>query len=82
MLASLIAALITPAPSTPIMRAFTSLVFFLTLASAALASNLTLVADYAGNGFFDQWQFYGNYDNLTNGVFSSFATLVSAERIF
>ena len=34
----------------------------------AYASNFTLVADYSGNGFFDGWDFYGNYDNLTNGA--------------
>ncbi|KAH9940488.1 concanavalin A-like lectin/glucanase domain-containing protein [Epithele typhae] len=26
-----------------------------------------LIKDYSGANFFDGWQFYGNYDNLTNG---------------
>lgn len=37
------------------------------LASGALAANFSLVQDYSGSGFFDGWDFYGNYDNLTNG---------------
>jgi hypothetical protein len=27
-----------------------------------------LVKDYSGQTFFDSWSYYGNYDNLTNGV--------------
>lgn len=42
----------------------------LSLASVALAANFTLVQDYSGNGFFDAWDFYGQYDNLTNGAFA------------
>ena len=37
---------------------------------AARGTNFTLVQDYSGNGFFDSWVFYGNYDNLTNGAYS------------
>lgn len=36
-----------------------------TLASAAATYNL--VKDYSGEGFFDDWDFYGSFDNLTNG---------------
>lgn len=28
---------------------------------------LDLVADYSGSSFFNNWNFYGNYDNLTSG---------------
>ncbi|KAI0339160.1 hypothetical protein BDW22DRAFT_1295682, partial [Trametopsis cervina] len=31
-------------------------------------ANFTLVKDFSGKTFFDDWQFYGNYDNLTNGA--------------
>ena len=50
------------------MRQTLSVGLVLALACSVLADNFTLVADYSGNGFFDQWQFYGNYDNLTNGA--------------
>lgn len=40
----------------------------LSFATAVLGSNFSLVQDYSGNGFFDGWDFYGNYDNLTNGA--------------
>lgn len=39
----------------------------LSLASVVLGANFTLVQDYSGDSFFDAWDFYGNYDNLTNG---------------
>ena len=29
---------------------------------------LDLVADYSGSSFFNNWNFYGNYDNLTSGA--------------
>ena len=38
------------------------------LPAIASADNFSLVADYSGNGFFDKWVFYGNFDNLTNGA--------------
>lgn len=51
------------------MKPTTPLASLLALAPAvAFATNLTLVADYSGNGFFDGWDFYGNFDNLTNGA--------------
>ena len=31
------------------------------------ARALNLVADYSGSSFFNKWNFYGNYDNLTSG---------------
>ncbi|KAF7296666.1 GH16 domain-containing protein [Mycena chlorophos] len=42
------------------------------LLSAALPSVLgattySMVKEYSGSGFFDDWNFYGNFDNLTNG---------------
>ena len=50
------------------MRDAVALTSVLALSSVALAANFSLVADYSGNGFFDEWTFYGNYDNLTNGA--------------
>lgn len=34
--------------------------------SASAAYNL--VREYSGSNFFEGWEFYGNYDNLTNGT--------------
>lgn len=34
----------------------------------ALAANYTLLKDHSGTAFFNDWDFYGNYDNLTNGA--------------
>ena len=39
----------------------------LTLASGASAA-YNLVREYSGSSFFEGWDFYGNYDNLTNGA--------------
>lgn len=51
------------------MKPTLALAALLTLTPAAVfGANFSLVADYSGNGFFDQWQFYGNFDNLTNGA--------------
>ena len=36
-------------------------------AAPALAAYY-LVKEYSGTNFFDGWEFYGNYDNLTNGT--------------
>lgn len=49
------------------MRSVLSTTTFLSLASLALGANYTLVQDYSGSGFFSGWDFYGHYDNLTNG---------------
>ena len=40
----------------------------LSLTQLALGANFTLLKDHSGNGFFDDWTFFGNYDNLTNGT--------------
>lgn len=37
------------------------------LLSAAAVAQYNLVKEYAGERFFDDWTFYGNIDNLTNG---------------
>ncbi|KAI0770562.1 concanavalin A-like lectin/glucanase domain-containing protein [Fomes fomentarius] len=37
------------------------------LLSAAAVAQYNLVKEYAGERFFDDWTFYGNFDNLTNG---------------
>jgi hypothetical protein len=51
------------------MKSILSTLTLLSLTQLALAVNFTLVKDWSGNGFFDGWDFYGNYDNLTNGMF-------------
>lgn len=35
---------------------------------AVQALELSMVADYSGTSFFDKWNFYGFYDNLTSGT--------------
>ena len=43
--------------------------FFSALPSGFLfVTAFNLVKDYSGNSFFDEWDFYGNWDNLTNGA--------------
>ncbi|TFK93306.1 glycoside hydrolase family 16 protein [Polyporus arcularius HHB13444] len=37
------------------------------LLPAAVLAQYNLVKEYAGESFFDDWSFYGNRDNLTNG---------------
>lgn len=37
------------------------------LPAAVRGTQYGLVKEYAGSGFFDDWNFYGSYDNLTNG---------------
>lgn len=39
------------------------------LGAVALAANLTLVKEYAGTDFFNEWDYYGNYDDKTHGGF-------------
>ncbi|RDX50093.1 hypothetical protein OH76DRAFT_1349667 [Lentinus brumalis] len=36
-------------------------------AAAPAHAAYNLVKEYSGTNFFDGWEFYGNYDNLTNG---------------
>ncbi|CAL1698331.1 unnamed protein product [Somion occarium] len=49
------------------MKAALSLATLLYLAPAALAANFTLVKQYAGQDFFNDWDFTDNFDNTTNG---------------
>ncbi|KIY69291.1 glycoside hydrolase family 16 protein [Cylindrobasidium torrendii FP15055 ss-10] len=44
-------------------------------AQLAAATSYDLAKDYSGSGFFDDWNFYDNYDNLTNGD----ATFIGAD---
>lgn len=44
-----------------------TLVAFVSLASAALAANFNLVKDYSGTDFFNDWTYYGHFDDLNNG---------------
>ncbi|TBU31022.1 concanavalin A-like lectin/glucanase domain-containing protein [Dichomitus squalens] len=48
------------------MRPAAALAALLSSAPGALAT-YTLVREYSGSSFFTGWDFYGNYDNLTNG---------------
>lgn len=34
----------------------------------SFAASYDLVRDYSGTTFFDRWDFYGSWDNLTLGV--------------
>ncbi|KAF7299455.1 GH16 domain-containing protein [Mycena indigotica] len=50
-------------PSTPL-----SLLSVAALIPFSLAgTSYSLVKEYAGSTFFDEWDFYGHFDNLTNG---------------
>ena len=56
-------------PSIPVLNMRTaiplaSILFATTPAYAAY----NLIRDYSGTNFFTGWEFYGNYDNLTNGT--------------
>ncbi|KZT28765.1 glycoside hydrolase family 16 protein [Neolentinus lepideus HHB14362 ss-1] len=44
-----------------------SVVLGLLALPGAWATSYSMVQEYAGTTFFDGWDFYGNYDNLTNG---------------
>ncbi|CED84003.1 Concanavalin A-like lectin/glucanase, subgroup [Phaffia rhodozyma] len=44
-----------------------SIVALATFASVAQATSYTLAKTYSGSTFFDDWSYYGNYDNLTLG---------------
>ncbi|TFK99285.1 concanavalin A-like lectin/glucanase domain-containing protein [Pterulicium gracile] len=39
----------------------------LSLAVGSARAVYSIAQDYSGNTFFDHWEYYGNYDNLTNG---------------
>ena len=45
-----------------------TLLALLSFTSAALAANFNLVKEYSGSGFFDEWDYYGHWDDLTNGA--------------
>ena len=36
--------------------------------ASGVSATYSLVKEYSGSTFFDGWDFYGNYDNLTNGM--------------
>ncbi|KAI0076749.1 hypothetical protein K474DRAFT_1707938 [Panus rudis PR-1116 ss-1] len=46
---------------------FRSLAFSLVLAPTLINAQYSMVKEYAGSTFFDEWDFYNNFDNLTNG---------------
>ena len=43
------------------------LVLYLTLLQVSITIAYNLLEDFSGNTFFNTWDFYGNYDNLTLG---------------
>ncbi|KAI0092215.1 concanavalin A-like lectin/glucanase domain-containing protein [Irpex rosettiformis] len=49
------------------MKSLFPILTLVSLSRLALAANFTLLRDSSGNGFFDDWTFYGNYDNTTSG---------------
>ncbi|KAJ7037725.1 glycoside hydrolase family 16 protein [Mycena alexandri] len=49
------------------MRSASPLALFALLPSALAATTYDMVKEYSGSTFFDEWNFYGNFDNLTNG---------------
>jgi len=57
-----------------------STVTFAALAALPLvrAQGFNLLQNWQGNSFFDNWSFYGNYDNLTNGD-ANFVTQAQAQ---
>ena len=60
------------APSPPIMALESALVAaaFTVLSAQAQNTTFTLATQYSGQSFFNGWEYYGNYDNLTNGACS------------
>ncbi|KAJ7644461.1 glycoside hydrolase family 16 protein [Roridomyces roridus] len=50
------------------MPSISSIALFSTLVSSTLcATTYDMVKEYAGSTFFNDWDFYGSFDNLTNG---------------
>lgn len=46
------------------------LAFLIPLALASTPPQLSLVKEYSGASFFDNWQYFGAGDDLTEGTFS------------
>jgi hypothetical protein len=42
-------------------------VLYLSLLRVSITIAYNLLEDFSGNTFFDAWDFYGSYDNLTLG---------------
>ena len=49
------------------MRVFTVVTTTFVVSTPAYAA-YNLVKEYSGQNFFNGWDFYGNYDNLTSGM--------------
>lgn len=43
------------------------LAFSFVACELAAGTTYEIIKEYAGSGFFDDWEYYNNYDNLTNG---------------
>ncbi|KAK0487139.1 glycoside hydrolase family 16 protein [Armillaria novae-zelandiae] len=43
------------------------LAFSVVACEFAAGTTYEMIKEYAGSGFFDDWEYYNNYDNLTNG---------------
>ena len=50
--------------------------YFLSLLPSS--SSYDLVREYSGPTFFDRWDFYGSWDNLTLGVLARISTVLPA----
>jgi hypothetical protein len=42
----------------------------------SLSASYDLVRDYSGTSFFDRWDFYGSWDNLTLGVLARISIIL------
>ena len=51
------------------MRSAISLASALFAATTPAFAAYNLIKEYQGTNFFSGWEFYGNYDNLTNGAY-------------
>ena len=54
-------------PQSHLMHRAAHLAAALLISSPHVLAAYNLVREYSGSGFFSGWDFYGNYDNLTNG---------------
>lgn len=68
------------------MKAIVYSLSLLALGQLVLAANLTLVKEYVGKTFFDDWDYDGTYDSTTHGMSCSLSSSsrgpdVSAVRI-
>jgi hypothetical protein len=61
----------------------TTLLYLLpyTLSLLPYSTSYDLVREYSGLTFFDRWEFYGSWDNLTHGAIIRASVLLSSLRL-